>query len=227
MGVTGEWSACGARHDVVMADADVLNEAFRSWWRRVGTAGDGAAVGDDLIARWSSPGRAYHTTDHLAACLRDFLPTRNLAERPLVVELALWCHDAVYDPRRDDNEARSAVLARDIARSVGWDDAAVALVGDLVMATTHRRPPADDDAALLIDVDFAILGADPAVFDAYEAGVRMEYAWVDAATFRRVRAGILAKFLGRPALYHHRWFQVRYEARARGNLRRSIAALTG
>jgi len=210
-----------------MADPVELSNLFKIWWHRAGGTGDGAASAADLIARWSTPGRAYHTVDHLAACLRDFLPTRNLAQDHLAVELALWCHDAVYDPRRDDNEAVSADLARAIAGQVGWTAARAARVADLVMATTHRRPPGDADAALLIDCDFSILGADAVDFDAYENGIRQEYVWVDEATFRRVRAGILAKFLARPALYNHRWFAVRYEDRARGNLRRSIASLTG
>jgi predicted metal-dependent HD superfamily phosphohydrolase len=209
-----------------MADSVELSTLFQTWWRRAGGSGDGAAPAASLIAAWSTPGRFYHTLDHLAACLRDILPTRNLAQDHLAVELALWCHDAVYDPRRDDNEALSAELARVLAGQVGWTAARAERVADLVMATTHRKPPADADAALLIDCDFSILGADDAAFDAYEAGVRQEYAWVDEATFRRVRAGILAKFLARPVLYNHRWFSVRYEDRARANLRRSMVALT-
>jgi predicted metal-dependent HD superfamily phosphohydrolase len=202
-----------------------LGAEFRGWWRRAGGPGDGAGAAAELIARWSSPGRHYHTLDHLAACLGDFRPTRLLARDPLAVELALWCHDAVHDPRRDDNETISAELGRTLAAQAGWPCERAAAVAGLVLATMHRQPPADDDAALLLDVDLAILGAAPAAFAAYEAAVRAEYAWVDEATFRRVRAGILARFLVREPLYRLRWFQVRYEAQARANLRASIAAL--
>ena len=61
-----------------------------------------------LATHYSEHHRHYHTLDHIAACLGWLDHYRHLAEDPLCLELALWAHDVIYDPRAADNEARSA-----------------------------------------------------------------------------------------------------------------------
>jgi predicted metal-dependent HD superfamily phosphohydrolase len=87
--------------------------------------------------------------------------------------------------------------------------------------TTNR------DAALFLDMDLSILGAPKAAFDSYEAAVRREYAWVDDKAWRSGRAAVLKKFLARPHIFHTEAFRKRFEAEARKNIQRSIAALAG
>src|SRR5690242_14027091 len=71
---------------------------------------------DDLARRYSEPHRRYHTLAHveeLLALLRDF----ELQDRDSV-EAAVWFHDAIYDTRATDNEARSAELAATALREM-------------------------------------------------------------------------------------------------------------
>jgi hypothetical protein len=98
-------------------------------------------------------------------------------------------------------------------------------VHQLILATKHNAAPATLDAALLIDVDLAILGAAPGRFDEYERQVRQEYSWVPGFLVRRKRREILEGFLARPHVYFTDHFRARCEARARANLARSIAQL--
>ena len=70
---------------------------------------------EDLLARWSESHRKHHNVAHLHEMLDAI---GELSEAGLVfdreaVELATWFHDAVYDIGRDDNEERSAELARE------------------------------------------------------------------------------------------------------------------
>lgn len=199
---------------------------FHHLWTALGAVTDPAPIARDLLARWSEPQRHYHTLAHLEACLAGLDTHRALAAAPAAVETALWFHDAIYDPRGPDNEARSAALAAGVLRSARVADATLAQVERLILATqTHEPNDADPDTALLLDLDLAILGAAPAAYQAYAAAIRREYAWVPEADYRRKRAAVLARFLQRPRLYRTALFFARHEAAARANLAAEISAL--
>ena len=95
-------------------------------------------------------------------------------------------HDAIYDPRPDDNEALSAVLATNDLAEIGWSTERCAAVAAMVVATAgHLGDPAVElrdtgngatETAMLLDADLAILGAEPGAYQAYVNGVRAEYA---------------------------------------------------
>lgn len=170
--------------------------------------------------------RAYHTRQHLAECLHHFDAVRSLLQRPDEVEVALWCHDVIYDTHRRDNEEASAQWAQQLLQEVGAPLATVQRVADLILLTRHIAAPVDDDGAFLLDIDLAILGADTTRFAEYEAQVRQEYNWVAWPAFCTGRSQILQTFLQRPTLYRTPFFQERFEAQARTNLAASLTKLT-
>jgi predicted metal-dependent HD superfamily phosphohydrolase len=178
-----------------------------------------------LASRYSEAHRRYHTLQHLSECFDRWRELREHADRPAEVELALWFHDAIYDTQRGDNEAQSAILARDTALALGVPGDSAQRVHDLVMFTCHAGEPAGRDAEALVDTDLSILGAPSTRFDEYERQVRLEYGWVPEATFRERRAVILRQFLDRPHIFATARFRERYEPTARANIARSLAAL--
>jgi predicted metal-dependent HD superfamily phosphohydrolase len=208
---------------------DAIDPALlRSWsraWSGLGATGEGIELRDALLAAWGEPPRRYHTLRHLGDCLALFDESEHLATHPAEVEIALWFHDAVYDLKARDNEARSAAWANQALASSGVAEPVRHRVHALVMATCHHALPETDDARLLVDIDLSILGADPACFDEYEVQVRQEYAWVPGPLFRRTRRRILQDFLARPTIYSTNFFRQRFEVAARGNLTRSVARL--
>lgn len=195
--------------------------AWRTLWRELGAPADDALFGR-LVAAYSEPQRHYHTLQHLRDCLELWQEVRHFAGRPAEVELALWFHDAIYDPTRHDNEERSADWARQSVMQAGLPTGAATRVHALVMATKHDAVPVDGDARLLVDVDLAILGATAERFDAFDAQVRREYAHVPEADFRVGRGRVLRGFLQRPQIYATGLFRRRFEAQARENLARAI-----
>jgi predicted metal-dependent HD superfamily phosphohydrolase len=176
----------------------------------------------ELQARYAEPQRHYHALQHLGECLQAFEGAQHLAERPAEVATALWFHDAIYALRASDNEARSADWAQQALRAAGAAAEAADRVHALVMATCHTAQPATPDAALLVDIDLAILGASPARFAEYEAQIRQEYSFVPGWLFRRKRRQILQGFLDRPRLYSTTHFHDALEAAARRNLQQVL-----
>lgn len=192
-------------------------------WRDLGVPAD-AAERDSLMARYAEPQRRYHTLRHLDECFARLERVRALAERPGELDLALWYHDAVYDPHASDNEAPSAELADHAMQRAGLAADVRERVRALIMATRHDALPAPGDAALLVDTDLGILAAEPARFDEYEREIRAEYAWVPGPIFRSKRRDVLGGFLARERIYMSGAFDAD-ERRARANIARSLEAL--
>lgn len=178
----------------------------------------------------TGPDRGYHGWSHPLALLGLYETVKSSLNDPLAVYCAILLHDAIYEPRAKDNEARSAVLARELLAEVIPADSLDRTVA-LIEATARHAipeglPPKDAaDMAMFLDMDLAILAASPEAFDAYEDGVRHEYREVPEELFRAGRATILEGFLARDALYMSPWGRETFEAGARENLRRSIGKL--
>jgi predicted metal-dependent HD superfamily phosphohydrolase len=175
----------------------------------------------DLMQSYSEPHRFYHTLQHLGECLELLDIAAPLAARLPEIQLALWFHDAIYDPQRQDNEDRSAIWA--IESLWNLDSTIAQRVHDLVLVTKHHRVLHDADAQLLVDVDLAILGADEGRFAEYDRQIRQEYHWVSAEDFRVGRSQILKSFLERPAIYVTPWLADQLELKARRNLENSLS----
>jgi pantetheine-phosphate adenylyltransferase len=185
------------------------------------------AFWDELWAGYFHAGRYYHDWRHVCAIANGLGEIRAELADPAAVELAIWFHDLVYDPRASDNEERSAAAAERALDRLGVPRPFVDAVARLVMATKHDgRAPDGSDAAHLIDLDLAVLGGAPAEFDRYEAGIRAEYAHVSDADYAVGRAAVLTRFLDRPAIFTTATYGDRYEAAARRQLRTAIDRLS-
>lgn len=198
----------------------VSEAAFANAVREVGGRGAPTtvrAVHAELLARWSEPQRHYHTVDHVAAML-------SLVEDPVVV-LAVWGHDAVYDPHAtgDTNEERSAQLITGLLLRCAVPAPIVAEIARLVRLTAaHAVAPDDARGTQLADADLAILATTPAAYDSYVSAVRAEYAHVPDDAWRIGRSAVLQRLLDLPTLFHHR---PDWEPIARANLTRERATL--
>ena len=200
-------------------------DRWQSLWRQLGASDVDDGLYQRLVACYSEPHRSYHTMQHLEECFVHLESVRALAERPDEIELALWFHDAIYNTRRKDNEERSAEWARDSVLSAGLTRDQASRVYELVMTTVHDAVPVGRDAAVLVDIDLAILGSDTARFDEYEVQVREEYSWVPGPLYRAGRRKILQEFANRKSIYSTEYFRAEYEARAHDNIVRSLARL--
>lgn len=195
-------------------------------WQRHVTAD--RSLLDRLLARHREKHRRYHNAAHVAWVIRhvDELAAGEPIEHPDEVVAAAFYHDAVYEPASPANERASARLARRDLASLGWSDGAIERVGSMIEATEHGDTgEVTGDTAVLLDADLAILGADPAAYSTYVAGVRAEYRHVTDDDWRTGRTAVLESFLQRPAIFRTVTGRERWEARARANLTAELAAL--
>ena len=111
--------------------------------------------------------------------------------------------------RPSDNEAASARLADRELAVLGWDEARRGSGGGdgrgdgdarcRPTATGTPRTTSTIDTAVLLDADLAVLGSEPASYQAYVAGVRSEYAHVSPDDWRTGRTRVAA-VVPRPAV---------------------------
>lgn len=221
-GIDSEMHTAPREH--VTFDTVALQKDWEALWQRIGV-GPQIALLHSVRQAYMKPSRHYHNLAHIASCIEEFKPVRTICENPDAVEAAIWFHDWVYDPMRDDNEQRSAEQAMEAITEAGAPAALAYLVGRYVLETSHDQPPVDQDAQILTDIDLAILGRAHVEYDHYERMIRREYHHVPEARYRTARAAVLRQFLQRPRIYNNAHFITRYEQPARENLARSIAKL--
>ncbi|CCI53336.1 HD domain-containing protein [Nostocoides jenkinsii] len=204
-----------------------------SWvaaWGTLAPGADPAAVhseGQSLISRYAEPHRRYHTLAHVTEMITAFetLTGNQLAQDRAIGVLVAWFHDAIYDPRATDNEARSADVARDVCRGLGLAARHTDVVVELIEATAAHDLPSAGVAASVHDADLWILSAPAERFDDYCAQVRQEYAHVEAPAYRAGRSLILRSFLDREQIYATPLARREWTCAARSNVDRELARL--
>ena len=181
----------------------------------------------ELTSAYSQAHRRYHTVTHIEKCLDELADAWDYAIRLDEVRWALLFHDAIYEPQREDNEARSAEWACRVMDGLGRSEDEKARVRGMILATAHAADPRTPDEALVLDIDLSILGADEAAFDEYDRSIRAEYSWVPEDEYRQGRAALLESFLHRGRIYHTAPYRARCEFAARRNIERALARLRG
>jgi predicted metal-dependent HD superfamily phosphohydrolase len=175
---------------------------------------------------YSAPARRHHGLRHVEEVLEALRSYPGPVTDRGALVAAAWFHDIVCDPAAADNEERSAESAARELRALGVAEGTALAVRDLVMAT---KPGAaanpTGDAAVLVDTDMAVLGADESRYDEYARAIRGEYAFVPSAAYGERRVAFLRTLLERERMFNTSRFRERLEARARANVAREIERL--
>jgi predicted metal-dependent HD superfamily phosphohydrolase len=188
------------------------------------------AVMHGLRMRYGEAHRRYHVWSHIETLLKLKAWCADDVFNHQAVELAIYFHDAIYEPGEDDNEKRSA----DLMRAVLEKEAApvnLEVARALILATaTHEVPetlekPVKSDCAVFLDMDLAVLGAAPDVFDAYEAAIREEFIALSDTQWASGRRKFLLAMLDRKTIYLTPRFRNTYEQQAQDNLENALKLL--
>ncbi|MEL7153669.1 MAG: hypothetical protein AAFN51_07770, partial [Pseudomonadota bacterium] len=184
-----------------------------------------------LRERYDAPSRAYHNWAHIQALLGHFERVSDAMRRPDAVEIALYYHDVIYVPGSKRNEDDSADAMQ--AELSGRADTETLEIADLIIrATANHAVPENasssvaQDCALFLDMDLAILGAEPTAFDTFDSAIRQEFGVIPDEIFLPRRRDAMQVFLERDRIYLTSQFHDEFDARARKNLRRLIERLS-
>lgn len=178
-----------------------------------------------LLAAYGAPERHYHSLQHLANLFDQVgaFPQQDA----VVVGLAIWFHDAVYNALRSDNEAKSAEWALAFLAETILEPARQARVAGFIRRSqdhTQPQPPHDTDLLLFLDADLSILGAPEAAYWDYARQVRREYQLVPDLLYRPGRRKVLARLLEAPVLFHTPALREAFDGPARRNLQAELVA---
>lgn len=211
-----------------MSEAATL--ALQEQWHQLAEPYGSAAVDPSwkgLRKAYTERARHYHDLRHIRALL-------NWAERyqaQLIeydaVRFAIWYHDVVYQPRKQDNEERSAALAEQELPRLNVPAEMTRTVARMIRATkTHQAGELPEDGRWFLDFDLSILGSAPDVYQAYSQAIRREYRWVPSLLYRQGRRQVLERFLQREQLFFTEPMRQELENPARANLRWELAQLS-
>ncbi len=154
-----------------------------------------------------------------------------LSDKPAFI-LAILFHTAIFDRANPEAEAQSIrVMHRHLGRTLPRH--MLARAETLIHAVLRQEAPETDDpglradAALLLDMDNAVLGETAARFDAFEAANRHEYAHLPDDRYRAGRIAALQMLLWRDRIYHTDRYWLEREKRARRNIEYALVQLEG
>jgi predicted metal-dependent HD superfamily phosphohydrolase len=174
-----------------------------------------------LILRYAEPHRRYHTWSHIGACFDAI--EKISSDRSQEVALALFYHDAIYEPLKKGNEVRSAALLMAEGERAGIDESVLKKAGMMILATDHDGClEVTQQGCAVVDADLSILGAEDIVFNRYEDAIREEFGSVPDVTFAAGRVKVMQRFLDRDVIFLTKAARDLWEDKARANVGRSL-----
>lgn len=177
---------------------------------------------DRCLPHLQEPHRAYHNLTHIQEMLQ-LMKEAHIKEHE--IEFAIWGHDLVYDPKRSDNEEKSAALFTSWMREMNYPSNIIHQVERLILVTKHGDEPQYPIEANMLDLDLAILGQPRARFLEYNDQIRQEYQHVPKLVYALKRKQVLMGFYSRKRIYITDYFFDRFEKQARENLWHAISRL--
>lgn len=181
----------------------------------------------EITDAYSSKGRHYHNLDHIDNLYGQLLPVKEKIHDWPVVLFSIAYHDIIYNPRKKDNEAKSAELAVERLQALTIDAERVASCKQQILATAGHLLSDNSDINYFTDADLSILGAPLSNYLEYATAIRKEYKIYPGFLYKPGRIKVLKYFLALDRIFKTDHFYQLYEASARSNLLHEIKLLGG
>ena len=182
----------------------------------------------EVIKRYySHKSRYYHNLEHIYNMLMQAEEVKSKINDFDSLRFAIWFHDIIYKPSKNNNEEKSSVFARNCLKSLNFDEKRAKTVQNLIISTKKHQLilVKNNDNAYLLDFDLSILGTDWEIYKNYFHNIRNEYKIYPDFIYNPSRKKILNLFLERETLYFTEIYQAKYEIQARENLKKELELL--
>lgn len=146
-------------------------------------------INNSVLNAYEEVHRFYHTTEHLVDVL-SYMENKHILDDELF--LAAVYHDAVYDPKANDNEERSAELFINDSKKSNLKAASVEAIKQFIL-DTKAHTASNQKSQHLIDADLNILEQPLNKLIEYEHKIFKEFQFVDYLTYKPRRIEVLNK----------------------------------
>jgi predicted metal-dependent HD superfamily phosphohydrolase len=180
----------------------------------------------EIEIAYSKPSRHYHNLLHLDNLVNELLPIKDKISDWQTLIMSVAYHDIVYNTLSQDNEEKSAAIARDRLSRMNVSEWQKDKCYRQIMATKKHPPSNDTDTDYFTDADLAVLGAHEAAYETYSKQIRKEYIFYPDLLYKPGRKKVLSHFLACRAIYKTSWFHHKYEEQARINLANELEKLS-
>eukprot|EP01130_Rhizamoeba_saxonica_P012020 TRINITY_DN5029_c0_g4_i1.p1 TRINITY_DN5029_c0_g4~~TRINITY_DN5029_c0_g4_i1.p1 ORF type:complete len:208 (+),score=44.42 TRINITY_DN5029_c0_g4_i1:1-624(+) len=183
---------------------------------------------DIVIDHYNESHRAYHTMTHLVEMFQYMDQYLHCIVDTVAVSLAIWFHDVIYEPTKNNNEEKSAMLFELFGQEASLDDDLVEKVFNYIIATkSHKCDPdtIDYDLFFFLDFDLAILGKNYEEYTIYTQQIREEYKHYSEQQYKIGRTKVL-EHLTEQELFFTSQFLEQFDSQARSNIRQEILLLS-
>lgn len=177
----------------------------------------------EVVTNYSGNERHYHTMQHLQNFYNQLQKCKDLIKDNGVLIIAMVYHDVIYKSIDHKDEERSAVLAVERLRNIGYPADKIEKCKALILATETHAESTDSDTNYFNDADMSILGLDRTIYTAYIKNIRLEYS--DTPQFDAGRKKVLQYFLSMKRIFKTDFFYSLYEKSARANIQWEVDTL--
>lgn len=183
---------------------------------------------NQLFSHYNSSNRHYHNLLHIEALLKLSENYKDQLSAAGTIRFAVWYHDAIYNASLNNNEEKSAELAKNHLTTMGVNQSVITDCLKLIIATKKHEIPNDMntfDTKFLMDIDLSILASPPETYLQYTKQIRKEYSMYPDFMYNKGRKKVLQQFLDSDRIFKTDLFFDLNEKKARKNLAYEISLL--
>ena len=145
----------------------------------------------EIVNAYTSPDRHYHNLQHVLKVVENVEAYNGKDDDKLILKLAAWFHDIIYNPDNHDNELKSAELFEALIKDTGMPYKNIERVKQLILLTKNHFNASTNIEKAFADADLAIFAEDTNTYSNYASGLRKEYAHLDDNSYFKGRLEFL------------------------------------